>query len=193
MLEQMLAWKAAIIGVWLVGFLLLERLFPASPWKPENRQQGFSHLKHLGQNASLWAVNLLISPLLVIAFTAVAAEHAPGWRGQWQAEGPRWFTLALALDLLILDLWIYGWHRMNHRFPFAVSPDSPLRPAAGRYYRHAISLRRSGPLGDSENAGDFPLRHSPHLGGGFRDSGCPDRYFSSCQHSPAGSPGAGAG
>ena len=116
MLDQLLAWKAVVIGAWLVAFLLLERIFPASPWKRDNPQQGFSQIRHLLQNASLWGINLLVSPLLVIVFTAVAVDYAPPWRAQWLAGAPRWFTLVV--DLLILDLWIYGWHRLNHRFPF---------------------------------------------------------------------------
>ena len=99
-----------------MAFLLLERVLPASPWKPPDPDRGFTQFRHLTQNASLWAVNLLVSPLLVLMFTAWAVDYSPDWREQWLGQYPRWATLVL--DLLILDLWIYGWHRMNHRVAF---------------------------------------------------------------------------
>jgi|SRR5690606_14585993 len=111
-MEAVLAWKVAVIPLWLGLFFGLERLFPASPWRAADPASGFSQTAHLRQNISLWLVNALASPLLVLAITGAAASLAPSWRPA-ALGGP----LGLALDLLVLDLWIYAWHRANHRIP----------------------------------------------------------------------------
>jgi sterol desaturase/sphingolipid hydroxylase (fatty acid hydroxylase superfamily) len=50
--------------------------------------------------------------LVVLPITALAASHAPGWRPEFLSG---W--TGLLFDLLILDLWIYWWHRANHVLP----------------------------------------------------------------------------
>jgi len=112
-METLLAWKGGLILVWLLLFAVLERLQPASPWVEANSASGFSQKAHLIQNASLWLVNVVFLAALVLAVTLFATEVALQWRpdylrGYW----------GLAFDLLVLDLWIYAWHRANHGIPF---------------------------------------------------------------------------
>jgi sterol desaturase/sphingolipid hydroxylase (fatty acid hydroxylase superfamily) len=57
-------------------------------------------------------MNVIASPLIVIPLTALVASHAPHWRPEIWVGWP-----ALIVDLLILDLWIYVWHRINHVLP----------------------------------------------------------------------------
>jgi sterol desaturase/sphingolipid hydroxylase (fatty acid hydroxylase superfamily) len=116
MFEQLLAWKAMIIGVWLALFFILERLSPASAWKPTNPQQQFSQLRHLTQNTSLWLLNALISPLILLSVTAWAVNLHPS--GPSVALFQAFGEYRIFIDLLLLDLWIYGWHRLNHRLPW---------------------------------------------------------------------------
>lgn len=116
MFEQLLAWKAVIIGLWLALFFILERLAPASPWAPADPQQQFSQLRHLAQNTILWLLNLLISPLILLSITAWAVNLSP-----WSPFDSIFGAVGeyrILIDLLILDLWIYGWHRLNHRLPW---------------------------------------------------------------------------
>lgn len=69
-------------------------------------------LHRLGRNLGLFGVNLLLSPLLVLPVTAWAASFETGLRpGSW--SGPA----GLVLDILLLDLWLYWWHRANHEWP----------------------------------------------------------------------------
>ena len=42
-----------------------------------------------------------------------AAHHALGWRPGWLSGG-----LGLIADILVLDMLIYWWHRLNHEIPF---------------------------------------------------------------------------
>ena len=96
--------KGAIgLGV-LVAMLIAERLFPAVRMREE--------LARLGRNFGLAALNLVLSPLVVVPLSALAAQWAPAWRPLWWSDAP-----GLALDLLLLDFWIYLWHRVNHVLP----------------------------------------------------------------------------
>jgi sterol desaturase/sphingolipid hydroxylase (fatty acid hydroxylase superfamily) len=106
-MEHLLAYKGIAVGLWLTLFFVGERLAPASPFPPG---QGLARLL---RNAGLAIVNLILSPLIVLPLTAIAAGHALAWRPGW------WSGIAgLALDLLLLDFLIYWWHRWNHEWGF---------------------------------------------------------------------------
>jgi sterol desaturase/sphingolipid hydroxylase (fatty acid hydroxylase superfamily) len=104
-----LAYKGIAVLLWLAVLFAAERLIPMAPYPdaapPEPRR--------LLGNAVLWGINAALSVAVVVPVTAWAANAAPQWR-------PLWWSGAggLALDLLILDGLIYGWHRANHRVPF---------------------------------------------------------------------------
>jgi sterol desaturase/sphingolipid hydroxylase (fatty acid hydroxylase superfamily) len=96
-------------GVWilaaLIALLILERAFPASPL----RHRVMDAAKNLG----LAVFNAALSPLIVIPLTAWAASHTFDWRPDFWSG---WS--GLALDILLLDCWIYFWHRINHEWNF---------------------------------------------------------------------------
>jgi len=112
--QQLLAWKGMAIVAWLAILFGLERLRPAGP-PPADRAdaEGRWGWRRLARNAGLWLLNSGLSPLVVVPVSLWAAAHSLGWRPDWWA-GP----LGLALDLLVLDFWIYWWHRANHEVPF---------------------------------------------------------------------------
>jgi sterol desaturase/sphingolipid hydroxylase (fatty acid hydroxylase superfamily) len=98
------------VGVTLACFVLLflgERLWPAAP-RPAD-----AGLPRLGRNGTLWAINTLLSPIVVLPITAWAAAHRAEWRPDWWSG---WS--GVALDLIVLDFLIYWWHQANHRIPF---------------------------------------------------------------------------
>jgi sterol desaturase/sphingolipid hydroxylase (fatty acid hydroxylase superfamily) len=87
--------------------LTLERLFPMAKVHVAHK------LARLARNFTLAGANAALSPLIVIPLSAYAATHALDWRPLW------WSGWAgLAADILILDFWIYWWHRANHVVPF---------------------------------------------------------------------------
>jgi sterol desaturase/sphingolipid hydroxylase (fatty acid hydroxylase superfamily) len=107
LMEHLLAYKSIAVGLWLAAFFIAERLNPAAPFPP---RAGVSRLM---RNAGLAAINLLLSPLIVLPLTAFAAGNALSWRPLW------WSGISgLLLDLLLLDFLIYWWHRWNHEWPF---------------------------------------------------------------------------
>jgi sterol desaturase/sphingolipid hydroxylase (fatty acid hydroxylase superfamily) len=97
--------KALIIPLVFLALFVLERLFPVAQW--------LGGAARLLKNLALAGFNFVASPLIVIPITAYAASHQLDWRPEFWSG---W--LGLGLDLLMLDLWIYWWHRINHLVPF---------------------------------------------------------------------------
>ena len=108
--------KIAAVGGWLALLFMLERWRPRAldamrhPPPPDEGRFGW---RRLMRNGVLWAGNILISPLIVLPITLLAAEASPVTRPDF-LQG--WF--GLVLDILVLDLAIYWWHRLNHEIQF---------------------------------------------------------------------------
>ena len=101
----LLATKSAVVGAWLILIILAEGLAPAPG-------TGGRDWRRVGRNGALWAINLVLAPLVIVPLSAWAAQHGA-------FERPLWWTGAtgFVLDLLLLDFLIYWWHRFNHRLP----------------------------------------------------------------------------
>ena len=110
----MLHGKAGIFLMFFAATFILERLFPAArPGVAAALGLMADQLRRLVKNLAFAGLNAAASPLIVIPVSAAAAQWSLDWR-------PNWFTggAALVVDLALLDLWIYWWHRANHRLPF---------------------------------------------------------------------------
>lgn len=109
-LQTMAVIKPVVIGLWLALLFVLERMAPAAPWPDEG---GRLSLPRVGRNIALFMLNFGLSPLVVIPVSAwaagLAAWRPEGWSTGWSG------VLAIAVDVIILDLWIYWWHRANHQ------------------------------------------------------------------------------
>lgn len=116
LVQGLVAWKVYLVFGWIALFFLLERVYPAAregalPGAAAQPAEG--GLPRLGRNAALWACNALLSLAVVLPITAWAASNSfflrpealRGWSG-------------LLLDLILLDMLIYWWHRANHRIGF---------------------------------------------------------------------------
>lgn len=110
--EPLLAYKGIAVMVWFVLLFLAERLVPATPRRDALPGSGWlGDLRRLLRNGAFWAINAALGPLIVIPVTVWASAQGLGWRPWSGGTG-------IAFDLLVLDLWIYAWHRANHRIPF---------------------------------------------------------------------------
>jgi sterol desaturase/sphingolipid hydroxylase (fatty acid hydroxylase superfamily) len=102
--ESLIFSKAVWIFFAFIALFGAERAFPMVALR--------GGLQRVAKNLSLAAVNAILSPLIVIPITAFAAAHALHWRPEgWDGIGP------MLVDLLLLDCWIYFWHRINHVVP----------------------------------------------------------------------------
>ena len=103
--QQLVQHKGVLILAWIAVLFAAERWLPAAP-----RRGGWARVI---RNAVLWLMNSALSPLIVIPVSLWAAQHALGWRPDWLTGGP-----GLIADILVLDMLIYWWHRLNHEIPF---------------------------------------------------------------------------
>ena len=97
--------KGGIVLMVLVAVFVLERLFPMA--------RAIGGLKRVGRNLSLAVLNAILSWAVVVPVSAFAAQWALHYRPDWWQGGT-----GLILDILVLDLWIYWWHRANHEVRF---------------------------------------------------------------------------
>ena len=113
-MDQLLEYKAVIIAAWLIGLFALERALPAAaPAADVAAREGWRGWRRILRNLGMFLANGGLSFAVVVPVSLWAAHAALGWRPDWWS-GP----FGLLLDLLILDLWIYFWHRANHEIPF---------------------------------------------------------------------------
>ncbi len=105
--------KAGAVVAWLALFFVWERLSPAAqpPGPLPGEASGGWH--RLARNAGRGLGNTVLSRFVILPLTLLAASHSLDWRPEEWSGG--W---ALLLDVLVLDLLIYWWHRANHEFPF---------------------------------------------------------------------------
>ncbi|MET4805684.1 sterol desaturase family protein [Limibacillus sp. MBR-115] len=109
-IEELLTYKGLIVALWLGAFFVAERLYPAAPLPPElGAATARSSWLRLARNASLWLVNVGLSPLIVLPLSLWASGQILNWRPDWWSG-----ALGLAFDLILLDFLIYWWHRANH-------------------------------------------------------------------------------
>ena len=96
--------KTAIVAAFVILIFIIERAWPAAP--------NAKNLPRVAKNYALAMFNFILSPLIVIPLSMWAANAAPHWR-------PVFWTgwTGLVFDLLVLDFWIYWWHRANHIVP----------------------------------------------------------------------------
>lgn len=102
--------KPALVAAALALLWTLEGVSPQFT----DRQR---RLSHYGHNLALGLLNAAVVALVFAAALVAAAEWAAA-RGVGLLHVlrlPTW--LAWPLALLLLDLWMYAWHRLNHHVP----------------------------------------------------------------------------
>lgn len=114
-IDFLLSFKLVVVGGILALFAVYERVYPAAggPLLLRFGRATKQAWLRLIKNLSLLGINALLSPLIVVPITVFAADHSFGLRPAWWSG---WF--GLGLDILLLDLWIYWWHRANHEIQF---------------------------------------------------------------------------
>ncbi len=106
--------KVIVLLIVATALMVLERLFPkVRPLASAGLRTAADRVLRVLKNASLLLISAGLSPLVVIPLSAFASTHALGWRPDWWSG-----MTGLLIDIIILDCWIYWWHRANHEVPF---------------------------------------------------------------------------
>ncbi len=112
-MEEALQFKTVVLAIWFALFFLLERWRPAAKLPIALASGRQPKLMRLGRNGGLFVLNSVLSLAVIVPITAFANDLALGLRPEWWSG-----ALGLGLDLLVLELFIYWWHRANHEVPF---------------------------------------------------------------------------
>lgn len=105
-IEQILEYKGWIVGGAFALLFALEYLRPAVKPGPHPAWR-------ILKNLSFWPINIGLSLLVILPISYFVTQHVLWDRPDWWSGA--W---SLALDILILDLFLYIWHRAVHEIPF---------------------------------------------------------------------------
>lgn len=106
MVQNLIEYKGWIIlGVFVLLFAA-EHIKPAAAYS-------FHPIRRILKNLFFWPINIVLSLAVILPVTYWAAQHA-----LWERPEILGGLAGLALNILILDLFIYWWHRAVHEMPF---------------------------------------------------------------------------
>jgi sterol desaturase/sphingolipid hydroxylase (fatty acid hydroxylase superfamily) len=97
--------KSGIVIGWFAFLFTCENLWPAA------KKPTAGHVNHMGRNIALWITNIALSPLIVIPLSHWAVSIQLDWR-------PNQALLGFIFDIILLDFYMYWWHRANHEIKF---------------------------------------------------------------------------
>jgi len=105
-MEQILSYKGWIVGGVFTLIFMLEHLRPAV-------KVVFDPVWRIIKNLSFWPLNIGLSFLVIIPISYYAGNNALWQRPDWWSG-----VWGLGIDVLILDLFLYFWHRAMHEIQF---------------------------------------------------------------------------
>jgi sterol desaturase/sphingolipid hydroxylase (fatty acid hydroxylase superfamily) len=109
--DLVIARHLVLAGV-LVGLMVLESVLPET-----RLLTGKSRLRHDGRNLGLALLNGILGALVLVPMLGLTSAWVAGKQiglANWIGGG----VLAWITVLLLFDMWMYVWHRLNHELPF---------------------------------------------------------------------------
>lgn len=105
-MDSLLEYKGWIVFVAFVFFFVFEHIRPAT-------SVGKHPYKRIIKNLLFWPINIGVSLLIILPITYYATQV-----GLWQR--PIWLQgwTSIILDIMLLDLFIFWWHRSIHEIQF---------------------------------------------------------------------------
>ena len=98
--------KSLIVFIGIILFIILESLFPKQKNNLKNK------LHRLGKNIFFWLINIGITPIIILPITIAATQIEI--HPYFKFEN---LIIGFIFQLLIIDLFLYWWHRLNHEIP----------------------------------------------------------------------------
>ena len=102
-----MALKSLIVIIGILIFLSLECLFP------KEKIQLRDKLSRIFKNIFFWLVNIGITPIIILPITMYATQFE--FHGLFKFEN---IIFNFLFQLVIIDIFLYWWHRLNHQIPF---------------------------------------------------------------------------
>ena len=102
-----MAIKSLIVVIGILFFLSLEYLFPKE--KIDFRDKS----SRIFKNIFFWLVNIGITPIIILPITIYATQFE--LHGLFKFEN---IIFNFLFQLIIIDIFLYWWHRLNHQIPF---------------------------------------------------------------------------
>jgi sterol desaturase/sphingolipid hydroxylase (fatty acid hydroxylase superfamily) len=106
LMQEIIEYKGWIVLGVFVFLFAAEHIKPAVVYSP-------NPVKRIIKNLSFWPVNIGLSLAFILPVTYWASQHALWERADWLGS-----STGLVLDILILDIFIYWWHRAVHEITF---------------------------------------------------------------------------
>jgi sterol desaturase/sphingolipid hydroxylase (fatty acid hydroxylase superfamily) len=99
--------KSLIVIIGILFFLFLEYLFPKEKIEFKDK------LSRIFKNIFFWLVNIGITPIIILPITIYATQFE--LHGFFKFEN---IIFNFLFQLIIIDIFLYWWHRLNHQIPF---------------------------------------------------------------------------
>ena len=99
--------KSLIVVIGILFFLSLEYLFPKEKIEFKDK------LSRIFKNIFFWLVNIGITPIIILPITIYATQFE--LHGLFKFEN---IIFNFLFQLIIIDIFLYWWHRSNHQIPF---------------------------------------------------------------------------
>ena len=111
-MNLLFTYKVFITTGWFLTIFIFERLFKAANPPVKLKKKEKAEFYRVAKNLSLSSVNMVLSPLIIIPVTVYFSSYSVPWRPMWM-QGDGW----ILLDIIILDGFLYAWHRLVHQLP----------------------------------------------------------------------------
>lgn len=105
-MQQILEYKGWIVAMAFIFLFTLEHIRPAA-------KEGSHPVLRMIKNISFWPINIGLSLTFTLPLSYFATQHALWSRPDWSSG-----LDGLLFDIVLLDLFIFWWHRTVHEFPF---------------------------------------------------------------------------
>ena len=99
--------KSLIVFIGICIFLILEFLFPKEKIYFKNK------ISRISKNIFFWLVNIGITPIIILPISIFATQFELHSLFKFNNS-----IMNFLFHLIIIDLFLYWWHRFNHQIPF---------------------------------------------------------------------------
>src|SRR5210317_326490 len=98
--------KSLILAIGIIVFLLLEFFFPKEKIKFKKK------ISRILKNIIFWLMNIGITPIIILPITIYATQFEI--HSLFKFDN---LIISFLFHLIIIDLFLYWWHRFNHEIP----------------------------------------------------------------------------